>query len=529
MKIAIYSRKSKFTGKGESINNQIELCKEYASKHFDNVDEFIIYEDEGFSGGNVDRPQFQKMLADAKLKKFSVLICYRLDRISRNVSDFSGTIEKLSKNNISFISIKEQFDTSTPMGRAMMYITSVFAQLERETIAERIKDNMYQLARSGRWLGGITPTGYKAKAITYIDKNKKEKRKYILTPVSKELEIVKLIYIKYIEFQSLSRLETYFLKNNIKTVNNKNFTKYTLRTILTNPVYAIADKDIYNYFYSRKAQICNSKNEFNGKYGIMAYNKNSVKKGQSVKTKNIDEWIIAIGQHEGIIRGDDWVTVQNILNKNKNLAPRQSISYAAMLSGLLYCKKCGSFMKIKYGQKKKGSNERHFYYVCSLKENSQSSRCDIKNLKGDVADQYVIDELKNIIDSGLLKNIDKTNKNSENKKIIVKNIHRKISSNKKAIDNLLKQLSRYESDTLSKYIFTEIEKLDKENYELKTELEKYNSKTKIANLKLFKEVLIKFYDTIEQISYIQKRNLIQSIIKRIEWDGENLYIDILDT
>ena len=101
----------------------------------DGFHEYFVYEDEGFSGGNTKRPEFQRMLKDIKKKKYDALICYRLDRISRNISDFSDTIKMLENTETQFISIKEQFDTSTPMGRAMMYITSVFAQLERETIA----------------------------------------------------------------------------------------------------------------------------------------------------------------------------------------------------------------------------------------------------------------------------------------------------------------------------------------------------------------------------------------------------------
>ena len=117
--IAIYSRKSRFTGKGESIGNQVELTKEYIRVHFgdDAVKKTIIYEDEGFSGGNLNRPAFQRMLEAAQQRKFRAIVVYRLDRISRNVSDFSGLIEELARLNISFVSIKEQFDTSTPMGR----------------------------------------------------------------------------------------------------------------------------------------------------------------------------------------------------------------------------------------------------------------------------------------------------------------------------------------------------------------------------------------------------------------------------
>lgn len=94
----------------------------------------MVYEDEGFSGGNLNRPDFKKMMDAAKKRKFKAIIVYRLDRISRNISDFASLIEELARLDISFVSIKEQFDTSTPMGRAMMYIASVFSQLERETI-----------------------------------------------------------------------------------------------------------------------------------------------------------------------------------------------------------------------------------------------------------------------------------------------------------------------------------------------------------------------------------------------------------
>ena len=128
------------------------MCKQYIHSKFSDVSDadITVYEDEGFSAKNTDRPQFQQMLRDIKLKKPDFVVCYRLDRISRNVSDFSSLIEDLNDRSISFICIKEEFDTSKPMGKAMMYIASVFAQLERETIAERVRDNMLMLARTGR-------------------------------------------------------------------------------------------------------------------------------------------------------------------------------------------------------------------------------------------------------------------------------------------------------------------------------------------------------------------------------------------
>ena len=129
----IYSRKSKFTGKGESIENQIELCRQYIAMHFgeEAAEHVLVYEDEGFFGDNLERPQFKKMMKDSQKIAFAAIVVYRLDRISRNIGDFAKLIEDLGDRHIDFISIREQFDTSSPMGRAMMYIASVFSQLER--------------------------------------------------------------------------------------------------------------------------------------------------------------------------------------------------------------------------------------------------------------------------------------------------------------------------------------------------------------------------------------------------------------
>ncbi len=108
----IYSRKSKFTGKGESIENQIELCRQYIALHFgeDASENVLVYEDEGFSGGNLERPQFKKMMKDSQKIAFAAIVVYRFDRISRNIGDFAKLIEDLGDRHIDFISIREQFD-----------------------------------------------------------------------------------------------------------------------------------------------------------------------------------------------------------------------------------------------------------------------------------------------------------------------------------------------------------------------------------------------------------------------------------
>lgn len=399
MSVAIYSRKSKYTGKGESVENQIQLCKEYAVKNLGYEEkDFIIYEDEGFSGSNTNRPEFQRMLSDIKKKKIDLIICYRLDRISRNVLDFLNLTEILNKYNIGFVSIREQFDTTTPMGRAMMYIASVFAQLERETIAERIKDNMLQLAKTGRWLGGKFPTGFKSEPVITKEEEGKAKKEYRLIPIQEEILLVKEIFNKFLEFKSLSAVENYLLINNKMTKNGANFNRHSIKMILKNPVYAIADKNIYKYLKSKGYSICSDISEFNNINGLIGYNKTKQSsQTKSIKYRSVDQWIIAVGKHEGIIPGRDWMEVQRLLEENKSKSYKREMSSNSLLSGILRCKECGSFMRPKSMKRYTADGNQVFYYICEKKEKSKKNNCQIKNINGNKLDLQIIENLKDIM------------------------------------------------------------------------------------------------------------------------------------
>ena len=128
MRFAIYSRKSVLTGRGESIENQVELCRSYLAAHYPGVrpEEVAVYEDEGFSGKDFQRPQFRRMLEDIRRARPEALVCYRLDRVSRSVGDFADLIRRLEGWGVAFLCIREKFDTSTPMGKAMMYICLLY-------------------------------------------------------------------------------------------------------------------------------------------------------------------------------------------------------------------------------------------------------------------------------------------------------------------------------------------------------------------------------------------------------------------
>lgn len=182
-----------------------------------------IYDDEGFSAKTSNRPSFQKMMADAKTKKFDIIICTRLDRISRNVADFSSLIDELNDINIGFISIKEQFDTTTPMGRAMMYIASVFAQLERETIAERVADALEFRAQQGK----TTATG-----VLGYDRVGNE-----LTVNLVEAKLVNLIFELYAKNKSLTTTRNLVNDLGHKGKFGSPFQASSIKLILNNKIY----------------------------------------------------------------------------------------------------------------------------------------------------------------------------------------------------------------------------------------------------------------------------------------------------
>ena len=175
--IAIYTRKSVITDTGDSIGTQITLIKDYFKNY---KCKFEIFEDEGFSGGNTNRPSFKLMMS--RIKEFDTVAVYKIDRIARNIVDFFNIFNLLEENGVKLVSISEGFDPSTPGGKMMMTMLAGIAEMERMNIKQRVKDNMLQLAKGGKWSGGNAPIGYKAKRViengkecSYLEINEDEK------------------------------------------------------------------------------------------------------------------------------------------------------------------------------------------------------------------------------------------------------------------------------------------------------------------------------------------------------------------
>jgi len=144
---------------GYSIDSQSELNKKFIeSQEWELLEHYI---DDGYSAKNLDRPAMQRLITDAKNKKFDVVVFYKLDRLVRSVSDLDNLLKIFDANNIAIRSVTEAFDTTTAIGRFLITLVAAMAQWERETISERVSINMLQKAKIGEWPGGIPPYGYK--------------------------------------------------------------------------------------------------------------------------------------------------------------------------------------------------------------------------------------------------------------------------------------------------------------------------------------------------------------------------------
>ena len=517
-KYAIYSRKSKYTGKGESTTNQIELCLTTLKNKFPDIkkDEILIYEDEGFSGYSTNRPAFKKLLKDIENNKIKILLFYKLDRISRNVNDFARLMSLLEAHDVSFLSATENIETLTPSGKALTYMISVFAELERNTIAERIKDNMIELAKSGVWLGGNTPTGYSSiEEIKLI--NNKKKKTYCLKE-NEDIEKVELIFKNYLRLKSLTKLETFLLNKNILSINLKPYTRFSLKNILTNPVYVKSDKDIYNYYENKGINLYGG--SWNGINGLMIYNKTTNLNHKILKRKKTEEWIISVGKHKGIIDGKTFINVANLIEANNNMRYRKTNSLRSPLSGLVKCANCKSNMRPKIRKNK--DNEIITDYLCELKEKSKKNLCDAKNINGSIIEDTIISNIMNFeinmtILFNKLKKTLKTDKNSE-----IKEISYRIKKNNETIKNLIDKI-KYIDISIIDDINKEIKELKEENAMLNSRLNKLNANS--IDLKDLANKTIKNYKNINNLDNKTKKKYLHLLIKEIIASNNKLIIN----
>lgn len=312
-KVAIYVRVStrEQAEEGYSVGAQLEKLKLYCkSKEWIVIDEYV---DGGFSGASTDRPALQKLIRDAYDHKMDMILVYKLDRLSRSQKDTLYLIEEVfKKNNVDFSSMNENFDTSTPLGMAMVGILSVFAQLERSQIQERMMMGKDQRAKAGLHHGGMTPIGYD------YDPHSDQ-----LTINEYEAMQVKMIYERFLSGDNFEKIRKSMEGAYTTKYGNSYDTTKFVRRVLRNPIYM-------------------------------------------GKIRNKGE--IYDGQHKAIISEEIWKKAQvmyDMILKNGSNAPQKPYSRTTLLGGLLYCGNCGS----KYGGNSfrsvyKGKRRCYLTYSC---------------------------------------------------------------------------------------------------------------------------------------------------------------------
>ena len=512
MRIGIYARKSVYRDNSDSVAVQIKSCKDYAHLLYQNVSNisFRIYDqDEGFSGKNTKRPSFQALMRDVHSNELDVVIVYKLDRLCRSVKDFSDTYEEMYSHNVAFLSVKETFDTSTPIGRTVMYILAAFAQLERENTSERVSDSMAALGASGKWTGGRLPAG-----MTSIRKTIGEKEHSYLIVDTERIQLVKMIYRMFLEGNSITKLERLFREKGIKTESGKFFSTSQLHQILSNPVYCSNAPESY-YYFKDKGYILPDEQLFDGTKGLIGYSKTT----QVNKSKKNAIWTISIGIHEPVISATDWIKVQNRFGVNKMF--RENKYEIGILKGVLRCS-CGARMDIRTYKK---NGILFSYYYCSAMARQGKEHCNTGYVAVATIDNLFLDALKEIQlnpDRIILQNDAGSSINTD---MLQRNI-KKLSD---SIDNLTKTLMDNMESTAASYIIAQIEKLDAEKHSLEDELHIVEHNNRIAQAAqetkdyVYHSVCY-LLDNFEHLPYKEKNELIRRTVTSCVLDNHELRI-----
>jgi len=351
VKCAIYTRKSTEEGLDQQFNTldaQREAAESFISsqRHEGWVALPQHYDDGGYSGAKMDRPALKQMLADVAAGNVDCILVYKVDRLTRSIHDFFRILEILDKHKVTFVSVTQQFNTTTSMGRLTLNMLLSFAQFERETISERTRDKMRAARRKGKWIGGNLVLGYDVAP-----------QGGALIVNRTEAEQVREIFRLYLERGSLIpvldeldqrnwRMKAWRTREG-RMRGGSRFTKSTLHNLLTNATYTGRVRF--------EGQLCE-------------------------------------GEHERVIDDDIWNRVQEQLNRNGGSGRRNlGNKHGGLIKGLVRCGSCGSAMIHTYTRKKEIL---YRYYVCVNAHQRGWNKCTTRSVSAPELEGAVIQNLR---------------------------------------------------------------------------------------------------------------------------------------
>ncbi len=474
-KVAIYVRVStqEQAEHGYSIEAQIDKLRKYCeAKDWIISEEYI---DAGYSGAKLDRPAMQKLMRDAQSNKMDMVLVYKLDRLSRSQKDTLYLIEEIfNANEVDFTSMQENFDTSTPLGMAMVGILSVFAQLERSQIRERMTLGMEARVKQGKYRGGNNdPIGYKYNPETDI-----------LEPIDYEAMQVQEIYKHYLDGWTIHKIWGY-MQEHYSQRYGKWTRDTTIRRILENPVYT-------------------GKVKYRGKY----YD----------------------GLHEALIDEETFQRVQEKLAKDAKLLQKSGLSpfkRKYLLTGIMYCGKCGRRMCCApHGS---GKYKKHAY-SCPNRRGGyripEDQRCDNKYWLTDKLEAKVWDRLEELTDlfpwdsDTLDQSLDTSGTEEQ-----IATLKKEIESKDRQMEKLMElySLGNMPADILS----AQIQKVSDDRETISKEIARLESETpEPVDMDAVRDLFKDIHDIRENGTEEQQRTLITSILDRIVVYDEEIYLSL---
>ena len=494
-KIAIYARKSVFREDSISIESQIEMCG-YETKGQD----FIVYQHNGYSGKNTDRPDFQRMVSDIEEGLISKVIVYKLDRVSRSVLDFSGLMDLFQKYKVDFVSATEHFDTSNPMGRAMLNICVVFAQLERETIQQRVIDAYASRSKKGFFMGGKIPYGFGKKPII-IDGVKTSM--YVQEP--NEAADISLIYELYSRPSAtlgdvLRELTARGLNTNRR---GQHWNTARLSEMMRNPIYTTNDISIYDFFKAQGSNLINPPEQFNGVTSQYLFSGTNTNR----KTWDLSGQNVVIAPHQGFIPPDVWLACRRKLLANHQVKTCKAKN--SFLSGKIKCGNCGYAIVVRFSQRSKGHVR---YFIDTGWTENHCCAHKLPTIHADDFEAVIIDKIREKL-SELTIQADTNAKDELFEKINI--IEAQISKIEREIEGLVDKIMLQDIDkTTVKYINERISKLDGQKVELSREADKLRTgrqKRSETDYNVLHDVMSKW----DELSFNDKRSVVELLIEKI--------------
>lgn len=356
--VALYVRVSTgYQVDKDSLPHQKKELKNYC-KHVLHIPEerIMIFEDAGKSAKNTKRPAFERMMQMVRAGQISHVLVYKIDRVSRNLVDFSLMYDDFKKNRVVFISLNEQFDTSSAIGEAILKIILVFAELERKMTSERVMDIMLGRAKNGLWNGANVPFGYAWDDLLQFP-----------VPHPTEADIIKFMYDFYEMEQSSCKLRDYLNGHDIPTKRGGEWTSKTVADIIRNPMY----KGTYRYNYRESAR---------------------------GKIKPKEEWIVLEDVFTPLVSKEQWENCNKIMDSNaaarNNMCSQSKKKYYHVFGGLLRCGVCGSNMIC---DKDRPRENGFFPSIYRCGNRWRKNTCKAKGVTDVVLGPFVFNYIKNMV------------------------------------------------------------------------------------------------------------------------------------